>query len=208
MPDTITANQLVAYNLMRARKALGLSQAEAAARIAPYLGAEWSTTVYSAAERSYVGRRVRQFSADEITAFALAFDVHAGYFWVAPPPGDRNGANGLTAGERTVPWRDAFWLAAGTKGPLLGPRLHELPPEDVPDIVIPEPVMGRAEIEATARQVLEDLVAQGALGDLIEGSIASQLAALVPLSERHERFAENLRSQAQAPQDQEGASPQ
>jgi hypothetical protein len=54
MPDTITANQLVAYNLMRARKALGFSQAEAAARIAPYLGAEWSTTVYSAAERSYV----------------------------------------------------------------------------------------------------------------------------------------------------------
>ena len=59
VPDTISASQLVAYNLTRIRKALGLSQEQTASRLQPYLGVRWSKAVYSAAERSYDGSRVR-----------------------------------------------------------------------------------------------------------------------------------------------------
>jgi hypothetical protein len=77
-----TANQLVAYNLMRIRKTLGLDQAEAAARLVPYLGVCWSKAVYSAAERSYDGKRVRQFTADDLLAMSLAFGVPVAYFFL------------------------------------------------------------------------------------------------------------------------------
>ena len=83
MPNTLTANQLVAYNLMRIRKAHGLSQEQAAERIERYLGVRWSKAVYSAAERSYVNSgRIRQFTADDLYAFSMAFGVPLPYFFL------------------------------------------------------------------------------------------------------------------------------
>jgi hypothetical protein len=133
MPDqVITANQLVAYNLMRARKSMGWSQEEAAEQLAPYLGAHWSEDVYSAAERSYQEDPVRQFTADELLALSRAFAVPVSYFFLPPPEGDRGDAAEVTGGGHPLNWHDlVLALFAGGDQDIL-PRLHELPAAEVP----------------------------------------------------------------------------
>jgi transcriptional regulator with XRE-family HTH domain len=111
MPDEsrpLTANRLIGYNLARIRKALGLSQEEAAERLAPYLpGKRWSKTVYSAAERSYDGGRVRNFDGDELLALSLAFGVPVTYFLLPPRPEDEGGRE-LRSGKASVTWPALF----------------------------------------------------------------------------------------------------
>jgi transcriptional regulator with XRE-family HTH domain len=70
-----TPNQVVAYNLTRAREDKGWTQDEAAGALAPYLGKRWSKASVSQAERSVAGRFIRNFDADEIVAFARAFEL-------------------------------------------------------------------------------------------------------------------------------------
>ena len=65
----ITVNQVVAWNLAYFRKAAGLTQDELGERIG------WSKAIVSAAERSLDGKRVRQFSADDIVTIATALGV-------------------------------------------------------------------------------------------------------------------------------------
>jgi transcriptional regulator with XRE-family HTH domain len=85
MPKTWTANQLVAYNLRRARTHRDLTQKEAAALLKPYLGTEWSVASFSAAESTAKnGARTRKFSADEILAFSRAFGHPVSYFFTPP----------------------------------------------------------------------------------------------------------------------------
>lgn len=89
----LTANQLVAFNLARAREWKGWTQEEAADALEPYLGKRWSKASFSQAERSIAGRFIRQFTADEILAFARAFDLPIGWFFMPPPPwSDESGA--------------------------------------------------------------------------------------------------------------------
>lgn len=82
----LTPNQVVAFNLARAREWKGWTQDEAADALEPYLGRRWSKASVSQAERSIAGRFVRQFDADEIVAFARAFDLPIGWFFMPPPP--------------------------------------------------------------------------------------------------------------------------
>ncbi len=82
----LTPNQVVAFNLARAREWKGWTQDEAAEALEPYLGKRWSKASVSQAERSIAGRFVRQFDADEIVAFARAFDLPIGWFFMPPPP--------------------------------------------------------------------------------------------------------------------------
>lgn len=63
--QVLTPNQVVAYNLARARKVRGWTQEEAADRLERHLGVRWSNVVFSAAERSAQMDRIRQFDADE-----------------------------------------------------------------------------------------------------------------------------------------------
>jgi transcriptional regulator with XRE-family HTH domain len=88
----LTPNQVVAHNLRRARQRRGLTQHEAAERLEPFLGVRWSEAVFSAAERSVAGKRIREFDADTIHAFARAFDLPIGFFFLPP---DANTAVGL-----------------------------------------------------------------------------------------------------------------
>ncbi len=132
MPDTISVSQLVGYNLTRIRKALGLSQEQAAERLAPFLGARWSKTVYSLAERSYDGKRIRQFTAAELAAFALGFGVPAWYFYLPPKPEDRN-ADGVVVGERFISWGGLFDIVIGSEQRgAIQLRLDELPVSEQP----------------------------------------------------------------------------
>lgn len=65
----LAVNQVVAWNLAYFRKAAGLTQDELGARIG------WSNAIVSAAERSWDGKRVRAFTADDIVTIAAAFGL-------------------------------------------------------------------------------------------------------------------------------------
>jgi transcriptional regulator with XRE-family HTH domain len=132
-------SQLAAYNLTRIRKALGLNQEQAAARLEPYLGVRWSKAVYSAAERSYYGKRVRQFTASELAAFAAAFEVPVVYFYMPPKPEDRTigdeTIDGVLIGSRAVAWADVFDLVLdGKQRSALAIRVVELPKDEWPPL--------------------------------------------------------------------------
>src|SRR4051812_18019469 len=87
----LTGNRLVAYNLRRLRKERGLTQEEAATLLAPYVDEAWSPASFSSAERSEVRTyRVRQFSADDLLALSLAFDVPVSYWFLPPAPEERD----------------------------------------------------------------------------------------------------------------------
>jgi transcriptional regulator with XRE-family HTH domain len=82
----LTPNQVVAWNLAQARALKGWTQEEAAEALEPYLGRRWSKASFSTAERSVDSDRVREFDADEIVAFARAFDLPVSWFFLPPPP--------------------------------------------------------------------------------------------------------------------------
>jgi len=82
----LTPNQVVAYNLAQARLLRGWTQDQASEALEPHVGKRWSRATFSAAERSVDGDRVRQFDADEIVAFARAFDLPVSWFFLPPPP--------------------------------------------------------------------------------------------------------------------------
>src|SRR3954471_4419812 len=86
----MTANQLVAYNLHRARTERGLTQDQAAELLEPYLGTRWKKASFSAAERSISSDRIREFTADEILAFAKAFDLPVTWFFLPPDAADHD----------------------------------------------------------------------------------------------------------------------
>ena len=82
----LTANQVVAFNLQQARDWRGWTQDEAAVALEPYLGVLWSKATFSQAERSVAGRFIRNFTADEIVAFARGFELPVTWFFMPPPP--------------------------------------------------------------------------------------------------------------------------
>jgi transcriptional regulator with XRE-family HTH domain len=111
----MTGNRLIAYNLRALRTARGLTQDQASALLAPYVEVPWSRATFSAAERSAEGDRVRGFTADDILALALAFDVPVTYFFLPPLPRDRHTQQlVLESAGRRVEWDDLI------RGPVLG----------------------------------------------------------------------------------------
>ena len=82
-----TPNQVVAQRIAFARQLRGWTQEEAADRLEPYLGAKWSAATFSIVERSVDGKRIRQFTADELVALSRTFDVPIGW-WFTPSWGD------------------------------------------------------------------------------------------------------------------------
>jgi hypothetical protein len=78
--------QIVARNLERVRRMRGWSQEQAAKELEPYLGYRLSRAAFSQAERSLHGGKIRRFDADEIVAFARAFEVAIPYFFGPPEP--------------------------------------------------------------------------------------------------------------------------
>jgi hypothetical protein len=82
----MTPNQVVAYNLAQARAWKGWTQDQAAEALEPYVGSRWSKANFSAAERSVTGERIRNFDADEIVAFARAFELPVTFFFMPPMP--------------------------------------------------------------------------------------------------------------------------
>ena len=81
----MSANQLVAYNLRRARQGRDWTQEQAAQALEQYRGGpRWSVASWSAAETSTTSGRIREFTADEILAFAALFEKSVAYFFTPP----------------------------------------------------------------------------------------------------------------------------
>ena len=87
---TWTPNQIVAHNLAKARLLRGWTQDQAAEACAPYLGTRLSAASWSALERSVDGNRIREITADELVAFARAFDLPVGFFLTPPSAWDNH----------------------------------------------------------------------------------------------------------------------
>lgn len=128
-----TPNQVVAYNLRRARELRGWSQKEAAERLGPHLGTLWSSASYSLAERSTDRPdRIRNFTADEIVAFCLAFRLPIAWFFM-PPDADADGRLPLIAPPGVTRGREPLTgliveviFGDGDAQALLSKRLHDL----------------------------------------------------------------------------------
>lgn len=89
----LSANQLVAFNMWRARRSSGWSQQEVAELLEKYTGRSWSNASVSAAERSWQGGRPRKFDANEILALTKIFDEPMVYFFLPPEDGRWNRDN-------------------------------------------------------------------------------------------------------------------
>ena len=85
--DALSANQLVAVNVRRLRKARGWTQQELGTKLG------WEKTVVSTAERSVSARRVRQFSIDDAVAIAEVFGVTIADLITPVPPCGQCGNN-------------------------------------------------------------------------------------------------------------------
>ena len=83
---TLSPCQIVAWKLEKIRTLRRLSQDEAALLLEPYLGRRMSRAAFSQAERCLDKGRIRRFDADEIVAFARAFEVAIPYFFSPAEP--------------------------------------------------------------------------------------------------------------------------
>ena len=75
-----TVRRVVGTNMRSLRLERDWTQPQAIKAIADYLGTTWSVQTYNNAESS----RYRLFSADELVAIALAFDVPINRLFEAP----------------------------------------------------------------------------------------------------------------------------
>ncbi|MEW2177177.1 helix-turn-helix transcriptional regulator [Streptomyces sp. NPDC005406] len=80
----LSINEIVSYNLMRARRMNVWTQQEVAELLQKYTGRPWSNASVSAAERAWQGGRPRKFDANELVALTKIFDVPLGYFFLPP----------------------------------------------------------------------------------------------------------------------------
>ena len=119
----------------------GWSQEQACKQLEPYLGYRLGRAAFSLAEHCVHGGRISRFDADEIVAFARAFDVAIPYFFSPPEPqfrgksvvvnGKPSNSNALVTCPDLTP-REMLTLAQGTPDDsttaliteLVGEKLH------------------------------------------------------------------------------------
>ncbi|MFF8793371.1 helix-turn-helix domain-containing protein [Streptomyces globisporus] len=95
--DPLRPNELVSYNLLRARRARGWTQTQLGEVLGRHTGRVWSNASVSGAERAWQGGRSRKFDAEELVAFCHIFDVPLAYFLL--PPEDSTAVEVATAEE-------------------------------------------------------------------------------------------------------------
>jgi len=157
----LTPNQVVAYNLTQAREWRGWTQDQLAEALEPYLGKRWSKASVSQAERSVAGRFIRQFTADEIVAFARALEVPLGWFFMPPPPW----ADRATPVKLSTPDKKQFGTALA----------------DLVDLVFGDD-HGQALLEMRLRAFLEQLGRRGPLSHkqhAVQQLVSAKVDALV-----------------------------
>lgn len=114
MRRTYSPNQVVAYNVGRARALRGWTQEQAASELSNHLERRLSRASYSAMERSIGGGRVKQFSADELVALARAFRLPLLWFFLPPPLDDDPGLHVPHATSRGIEFTEFLDIIFGT----------------------------------------------------------------------------------------------
>ncbi len=99
----ITPNQVVAWNMAYYRQAAGMNQAELGERLGG-----WSVVSVSAAERSWDGKRVRKFDADEVTLIAAVLGVPVAAMFIPPPGAEVSPSPLFAPAEPESPASDAY----------------------------------------------------------------------------------------------------
>lgn len=82
----MTANQIVASNLKRARELRGWTQAQTVEKLRERAGVITTPANLSAAECSDTGTRRREFDADDLLAYARTFQLPISWFLLPPDP--------------------------------------------------------------------------------------------------------------------------
>ena len=121
-PEGIDANQVVSYNFRRARELRGWTQEQTALRLEAFLGTRPPQAAISSIERCYEGVSRREFDAQELVVFALAFDVPILWFFL-PPPDDRRR---LRQTSKQVDELFTYALGTASQVGVLHERLAEL----------------------------------------------------------------------------------
>jgi transcriptional regulator with XRE-family HTH domain len=104
----VTVNQVVAWNMTHLRRAAALTQEE----LGELLG--WSKAIVSAAERSWDGKRVRQFTVDDVAAIARALGIPMTALFLPPEDDGDNKRYMLRLAEQDgdcLNMTDLMWLA-------------------------------------------------------------------------------------------------
>ena len=104
----VTVNQVVAWNMTHLRRAAALTQEE----LGELLG--WSKAIVSAAERSWDGKRVRQFTVDDVAAIARALGVPMTALFLPPEDDGDHKRYVLRLAEQDgdcLNMTDLMWLA-------------------------------------------------------------------------------------------------
>ncbi|MBA2283325.1 MAG: helix-turn-helix transcriptional regulator [Acidimicrobiia bacterium] len=111
---TWTPNQIVAFNLSKARLLRGWTQTQAAEALEPYLGTRLSPASWSAMERSVDGGRIREITADELVAFARGFELPVGFFLTPPSAWENHAVRTPDTGEHGLEPIELFDHIIGT----------------------------------------------------------------------------------------------
>ncbi len=94
MAETIDINEVVSYNVQKAREVRELTQPQALRRLRPFVGSENLKDVASLSsyERTWQGKEYRHFDANLIVAFASAYELPIPWFFM-PIPSDEKWFN-------------------------------------------------------------------------------------------------------------------
>ena len=170
----LTPNRLVGYNLARIRRERGWTQDVAAEHLEPHLGTLWSKAVFCQAERSVAGTRVRAFTADEIVAFARAFEVPLSWFFMPPDVGEL----GVRRSDQP---KDLLDVLFGTGHEKVWGRLGRVIREGPPALRAKRAALAGAWIGRRFRELLE--ARMGPVNDLA-GSLMELSTALVEVGQQ------------------------
>lgn len=80
----VTVNQVIAFNMAYFRKVAGLTQEELGVELLGWTSKPWTKAAVSAAERSWDGKRIRQFDADLLYGLARTFGLPITAFFLPP----------------------------------------------------------------------------------------------------------------------------
>lgn len=102
-----TVNEVIAFNLAKARRRAGWTQEETAEKLTAATGRRWTKGTLGAAERSWESGRVREFDGNELVAFCRVFGQPLAYFFVPPEVAGEDGEYllGAAPGEVGPPER-------------------------------------------------------------------------------------------------------
>lgn len=164
-PDEVparTMNQVVVYNVKRARLARGWTLEAAAAALEPHTGGRWSRQNLNALEQSAGPGNVREFNADQVLAFARAFDLPFVWFFIPPEHFDR-----IATGPADMSPRDVLDYLFVRGWEHIRERLRELPETSFPadlialiaraDLYLLEALSDGPELERQLRQLADNL---------------------------------------------------